>query len=532
MAGRFTARRVAAPELAGVEEPRRPRSRASPGRCFRKPAGPAPAPKPPASRTSANPLHSDKLLDAKVRLHRRLIEEINLSALEKLPEDEIRSHVQQLVAQYVLVERLALNAQELNEFVSEILDEMTGLGPLEPLLKDPTISDILINGHECVYVERARHARAAARCASRTSSICCASSTRSSRRSAAASMKSHPLCDARLLDGSRVNVAVRPIGVDGPLVSIRKFSKKPLNLNKLVEVGALRPQMAELLGGGGEGAHHHDHLRRHRLRQDHDAQRAVRLHLGEGAPDHHRGRRRIAVAAAACRPHGDAPAQHRRQGRNPPARTGQERAAHAARPHHPRRVPRRGSLRHAAGDEHRPRRLDGDHPRQYAARRHLAPRADDRHGRPADDGRLDPRPDRQRHPAHRAAVAPVRRQAQGHLASPRSPGWKATSSRCRKSSSTCAPAPAPTARCRAISRPPACARASSPISANPGHQAFRGNYFDPSQPLCNDRHVQFRPDLSDLSAGRRSRRRCSRKASICCSTTRRPTARTSTAASR
>ena len=103
---------------------------------------------------AANPLLTDKLLDAKVRLHRRLIEEINLSALEKLPEEEIRDHVQQLVSQYVLVERLALNTQELNEFVSEILDEMTGLGPLEPLLKDPTVNDILINGHECVYVER------------------------------------------------------------------------------------------------------------------------------------------------------------------------------------------------------------------------------------------------------------------------------------------------------------------------------------------------------------------------------------------
>ena len=89
-----------------------------------------------------------------MRLHRRLIEEINLSALEKLPEDEVRGHIQQLVSQYVLTERLALNTQELNDFVSEILDEMTGLGPLEPLLKDETVNDILINGHECVYVER------------------------------------------------------------------------------------------------------------------------------------------------------------------------------------------------------------------------------------------------------------------------------------------------------------------------------------------------------------------------------------------
>ena len=113
-----------------------------------------PAEQAPIQPQAANPLLSDKLLDAKVRLHRRLIEEINLSALEKLPEDEIRRHVQQLVSQYVLAERLALNTQELADFVSEILDEMTGLGPLEPLLKDESINDILINGHECVYVER------------------------------------------------------------------------------------------------------------------------------------------------------------------------------------------------------------------------------------------------------------------------------------------------------------------------------------------------------------------------------------------
>ena len=247
MAGQFTARRVAAPEFAGVEEAAPAALEGVAWTVFpESPPEPAPAPKPSAQPTSANPLHSEKLLDAKVRLHRRLIEEINLSALDKLPEDEIRSHVQQLVAQYVLVERLALNAQELNEFVSEILDEMTGLGPLEPLLKDPTISDILINGHECVYVERAGMLEPLAvrfkdeqHLLRIINKIVSAVGRRVD--------ESHPLCDARLQDGSRVNVAVRPIGVDGPLVSIRKFSKKPLNLNRLVEVGAMRPQMAELL---------------------------------------------------------------------------------------------------------------------------------------------------------------------------------------------------------------------------------------------------------------------------------------------
>src|SRR3977135_4391793 len=150
MVGRFTARRTSAPELGPLPE-ELPALDGVAWTVF-----PEPAPEPIAQASSSNnPLLTDKLLDAKVRLHRRLIEEINLSALEKLPEDEMRAHIQQLVTQYIVAERLALNTQELNEFVSEILDEMTGLGPLEPLLKDPTINDILINGHECVYVERA-----------------------------------------------------------------------------------------------------------------------------------------------------------------------------------------------------------------------------------------------------------------------------------------------------------------------------------------------------------------------------------------
>ena len=207
---------------------------------------PPPSGHSPTSALNANPLLTDKLLDAKVRLHRRLIEEINLSALEKLPEEEIRKHVQQLVSQYILVERLALNAQELAEFVTEILDEMTGLGPIEPLLKDPTINDILINGHESTFVERngllepvACRFKDEAHLLRIINKIVSAVGRRVD--------ESHPLCDARLLDGSRVNVAVRPVAVDGALVSIRKFSKRPFNLNKLVEIGALRPQMAELL---------------------------------------------------------------------------------------------------------------------------------------------------------------------------------------------------------------------------------------------------------------------------------------------
>ncbi len=204
------------------------------------------APETVPDAASANPLLSAKLLDAKVRLHRRLIEEINLDALAKLPEEEMKRQIHGLVSQYTLAERLPLNAQELNDFVAEILDEMTGLGPIEPLLKDPSVNDILINGHECVYVERRGileptlvRFKDESHLLRIVNKIVSAVGRRVD--------ESHPLCDARLLDGSRVNVAVRPIAVDGPLVSIRKFSKKPFNLNKLVDMGAIRPQMAVLL---------------------------------------------------------------------------------------------------------------------------------------------------------------------------------------------------------------------------------------------------------------------------------------------
>jgi pilus assembly protein CpaF len=261
MAGRFSFRRSAPvphpPDLDGVLQPVRGKPLPEASGDGAAPAADAPAlltaaaaaanaPAAPPSAVNPNPLLTDKLLDAKVRLHRRLIEETNLSALEKLPEDEMRRHVLQLVSQYIMTERLALNAQELADFVSEILDEMVGLGPLEPLLKDHSINDILINGHECIYVERhgllersAIRFKDEAHLLRIVNKIVAAVGRRVDEM--------HPLCDARLLDGSRFNVAIRPVAVDGPLVSIRKFSKKPLHLNRLVEIDALRPQMAELL---------------------------------------------------------------------------------------------------------------------------------------------------------------------------------------------------------------------------------------------------------------------------------------------
>src|ERR1700691_4000033 len=138
MLERFPMSTVVAPELGAIAE--------------RMAAIPDEAPTTAAIEAAPRPrlphsMLSDKLLDAKVRLHQRLLEEVNLSVLEKLSDEETRRHVSELVGQYILADNLALNTQEFENFVTEVLHEMTGLGAIEPLLKDPTIGDIMINGH-------------------------------------------------------------------------------------------------------------------------------------------------------------------------------------------------------------------------------------------------------------------------------------------------------------------------------------------------------------------------------------------------
>ena len=251
MLGRFSARQLqnASPVVSLAGEPaaaERPEADTSKDDDQKARQAQKPAPAQPAVNDT-----DDRLLNAKVTLHHKLIEELNLSALEKLPDEQLRGEVRQFVSDYVMEHRLALNARELDEFVVEILDEMTGLGPIEPLLKDPTVSDILINGHEQVYVERRgilEVSQVRFKDEAHLLRIVAKIVAWVGRRVD----ESHPMCDARLPDGSRVNVAVRPVAVDGPLVSIRKFSKKPLHLGKLVEVGALKQQMADLLAAAVE----------------------------------------------------------------------------------------------------------------------------------------------------------------------------------------------------------------------------------------------------------------------------------------
>ena len=199
----------------------------------------------PKTKTSSA---RDASLDLRLRLHARLIEELDLAKLDKLEETELRRQVLVQVTQFARDERMALNAKELESLGASIYDEMVGLGPIEPLLKDDSINDILINGPFQVYVERRGeleltpiHFRDNDHLLRIVNRIVAGVGRRID--------ESQPMVDARLPDGSRVNAAIPPIAIDGCSVSIRKFSKKPLTLEKLVEFGAMTQSMADFLYG-------------------------------------------------------------------------------------------------------------------------------------------------------------------------------------------------------------------------------------------------------------------------------------------
>jgi pilus assembly protein CpaF len=187
-----------------------------------------------------------RVLDAKVRLHRKLIDDIDLPAIESASSAELRKLVAEIVGRYVLEERLPVNGSELESLVDELIDEMTGLGPIEPLLKDPSVTDILINTHMNVYVERAgvlERVPVLFKDEGHLLRILNKIVSAVGRRVD----ESQPMVDARLQDGSRVNAAVRPVAVDGPLISIRKFAKQGFSLDRLVAVGSLKSGVAALL---------------------------------------------------------------------------------------------------------------------------------------------------------------------------------------------------------------------------------------------------------------------------------------------
>lgn len=187
-------------------------------------------------------------IDLKVELHRRLLDLINLSALEKMTRQQIETEIGELVHEQLAQQKHALNHEERKQLVADILDELLGLGPLEPLLEDSSITDILVNGPEVVFVERKgvlervetrfKDERHLLRIIQKIVSAV-------GRRVD----ESSPFVDARLPDGSRVNAIVPPLAVDGSLLSIRKFAKIPINMEKLSELGSVPAPIAEVLKG-------------------------------------------------------------------------------------------------------------------------------------------------------------------------------------------------------------------------------------------------------------------------------------------
>ena len=211
-------------------------------------AAPAPAVVIAETPALAAASHSDEQLDMRLRLHARLIEEIDLSKLGELDEGEMRRQVRRLVGDFARDGRLALNTAELDQMGEEVFDEMVGLGPIEPLLKDESINDILINGPFQVYVER-RGELELTPIRFRDNDHLLRIVNRIVAAVGRRIDESSPMVDARLADGSRVNAAIPPIAIDGACVSIRKFSKKPLSFERLVAVGAMPACVAEFLHG-------------------------------------------------------------------------------------------------------------------------------------------------------------------------------------------------------------------------------------------------------------------------------------------
>src|SRR5215469_40057 len=184
--------------------------------------------------------------ELKFTLHRKLLDRINLEALSSMAGERVRAEIRTAVAKLVEEEKTPLSLVEKDRVIEEILDEVFGLGPLEPLLQDPTISDILVTTPKLVYIERAGKLyrtpvefkddphllRIIEKVVSRVG-----------RRVD----ESSPLVDARLPDGSRVNAAIPPVAVDGPLLSIRRFGRDALQGEDLVKKLALTEGMLQLM---------------------------------------------------------------------------------------------------------------------------------------------------------------------------------------------------------------------------------------------------------------------------------------------
>jgi pilus assembly protein CpaF len=168
------------------------------------------------------------------------------AAIAGMPIDQLADDIERLISEIATERRVQLNAREQRELAEELVDDITGLGPLEPLLADDTINDIMVNGPQKIFIERRGKvllSNARFRDVGHLINVCQRIAAGIGRRID----ESSPMVDARLKDGSRVNIVFPPLALDGPYVSIRKFGKKVMDFAQLVGFGALTPQVARIL---------------------------------------------------------------------------------------------------------------------------------------------------------------------------------------------------------------------------------------------------------------------------------------------
>jgi len=186
--------------------------------------------------------------ELKSSLHRDLLSKVDLEKLTSLQDVRARTQVQSIIYDLISVSNTPLSAGEKERLCREVLHEVFGLGPLEPLLQDPTISDILVNTHRQVYVERGgllELTNVAFKDAAHLRHIIDKIVSNVGRRVD----ESSPMCDARLDDGSRGNVVIPPLAVDGSILSIRRFGRVPIGVDRLLALRTITSAMLELLQG-------------------------------------------------------------------------------------------------------------------------------------------------------------------------------------------------------------------------------------------------------------------------------------------
>ena len=188
--------------------------------------------------------------ELKTRIHDRLLSLIDLSLIDSLDEAMLRQEIRRLVERILIEDKMSipLNYNERERLFKEIQYEVMGLGPLEPFLQDPTVSDILVNTHKQIYVERFGRlelTEAGFKDDAHLRRIIDKIVSAVGRRID----ESYPMVDARLPDGSRVNAIIPPLSIDGPILSIRRFAVEPLELEDLIKFKALTPEIGDLLKG-------------------------------------------------------------------------------------------------------------------------------------------------------------------------------------------------------------------------------------------------------------------------------------------